>query len=97
MLYKITSSTLVKKVVELPIEPCFKCGGHEIKFHDCGYSSFNVCSMTCKCGRKVKRMGDYTEQEMLEEWNKNNGKLSDARKLEILRAQLRYHGQEPEV
>lgn len=33
--------------VDLEFAPCLKCGGHDIQFGDCGYSSFNVAFGHC--------------------------------------------------
>lgn len=90
--------TTEKKVERIPLKPCLACGGYDIKFVDCGYTTFNVCLAICNgCGRQLKRSGDYTKEQLVNVWNSRNGKLTDHHKVRILRAQLRRHNIDPEV
>lgn len=85
------------RTVSLKVEPCIECGGTNIKPFDCGYTSFNVCGAKCVCGRQVSRIGDYTKRECVELWNSVNGDMDDARRVKILREQLRSLNHKPEV
>jgi hypothetical protein len=86
------------EVIELPVSPCIDCGGTEVKPFDCGYSAFNVCgAKCCRCGRTIKRMGDYSVRECIELWNSRNGEMTDSERLNILRDQLKAMNQTPEV
>lgn len=96
MNYKITRQVTEEK--ELPVKPCIKCGKSDIKLWDCGYSSFNVCGINCNsCDRKLSRIGDYTEEQLVEYWNSVNGVLTDSQKLNILRKQIEELGKDPLV
>lgn len=63
--------------VELEFAPCLKCGGHDIQFGDCGYSSFNIAFGHCnnkECGHKFSySCGVFpSKQEIINAWNKVN-------------------------
>ena len=97
-MYKIKKQVTVEK--ELEVKPCYQCGLTDVetfKSRGC-FSSFNVCGVTCKnCKRKVSKMGDYSEEELIEYWNSVNGVLTDNQRLDILRKQLTDLGKEPIV
>ena len=96
--FKYEETTTKKRVIVLPLEKCLQCGKTDVTTFDCGYSSFNVCGVSCNgCDRKVSKTGDYTKRELIEYWNSLNGNLSDSQKLTILRKQLKDLGKPPLV
>jgi len=86
------------------IKPCKKCGSKDIKFWDCGYSSFNPGGGECEdCGFKVKGEAGClpTDTGLVRIWN-NGQRLNDNEKLKLeraktrkLRKQLRDHSLDP--
>lgn len=50
---------------------CPKCGGHKLKVHDCGYSSFNCGGVKCVCGYELKlnSLGCFPNDEIVSAWN----------------------------
>ena len=66
--------------VPLAVEPCVNCGGTDVKVSDCGYSSFNVGSVTCKtCGYEVKANGMSTTEDYLRYWSGEKNRLTAVR------------------
>ena len=61
---------VTKKVTEsIEYSPCIKCGSDDIRFINCGYSSFNVGSATCqKCGNKVERTAVILDSRIPNDW-----------------------------
>lgn len=51
--------------------PCIKCGGEDVNFYDCGYSTFNPYLAECKCGHKLKEM-DTSIRSIVIKWNQEN-------------------------
>ena len=51
--------------------PCIKCGSEDVKFEDCGFSTFNPYLATCKCGNRVKEM-DTSIRSIVKKWNAEN-------------------------
>jgi hypothetical protein len=47
------------------IEPCPKCLSREVSFTNCGYSSFDMATATCKCGHKIVTPGSDARPD----WN----------------------------
>lgn len=69
-------------------KPCRECGSLDLKYWNCGYSSFNVCGMDCKgCGYRLKENGDATEAEIIELWN--NQKRDPDKEIKGLRKAVR--------
>lgn len=56
--------------------PCVKCGGENIDFGDCGYSSFNVAWGSCNdCKNKVTISPcdwDISKEKIIVAWNNEN-------------------------
>ena len=49
--FKYEETTTKKRVIVLPLEKCLQCGKTDVTTFDCGYSSFNVCGVSCNgCG-----------------------------------------------
>lgn len=68
---------VTKKVTEsIEYSPCIKCGSDDIRFINCGYSSFNVGSATCqKCGNKVEVRWipwNAPDSDLIPDWNAEN-------------------------
>ena len=70
-------------------KPCRKCGFPTPLLRDCGYSAFNVGTVTCgnpKCGHEIKvsPCGFQPDAELIAAWNKDKPtveeQLVDARK-----------------
>jgi translation initiation factor 2 beta subunit (eIF-2beta)/eIF-5 len=68
----------IKKEIEEYIEyvPCIKCGSEDLKFWNCGYSSFNVGGVTCNnCKNEVQTKGidwNAPDSDLIPRWNENN-------------------------
>ena len=78
----------------LKVKPCLSCGCTDVN----GYSAFDICEIHCKkCTRKISMNGNFTDEQMIEEWNKVNGKLTLKQKIEILRKQIKDLKKEPLV
>ena len=55
--------------------PCIKCGCDEVRFVNCGYSSFNVGYGECtKCNHTVECNLDWNspDSEIIRYWNREN-------------------------
>ncbi len=70
---------IINKNVQEEIEfaPCIKCGGHEVEFYDCGYSSFNIAVGECKnkeCRHKVNsNCGCFPDKAwIIQQWHEAN-------------------------
>lgn len=89
------------------IKPCKKCGSKDIKFSDCGYSSFNCGGGTCRdCGFRgwSDSLGCMPFiDELISVWNDcqkpTDGEnfVLEQRKTRILRKQLRDNDLKPLV
>jgi hypothetical protein len=69
--YKVTTT----KEEFIEYAPCIKCGCDEVKFVNCGYSSFNVGYGECtKCNHSVKCDIDWNspDSEIIRYWNREN-------------------------
>lgn len=63
------------------VSPCVRCGGTDIKIHDCGYSSFNAGNIKCNsCGYEVVVPGGAdSEKEYIRYWNETRHRLRTKR------------------
>jgi hypothetical protein len=48
---------------------CPMCKTHNLKIHDCGYSSFNAGHVECGCGYKVDFKNLNNEKDYVKAWN----------------------------
>jgi len=91
----------------MKIKPCKKCGSKDIKFWDCGYTTFNTGGGKCKdCGFEVKDgclPWKIEEDTLIKVWNQGQKPTTaeklkiEQRKVRMLRKQLRKASLDPVI
>jgi hypothetical protein len=72
----MNAKEVVTKEVSVHFNPCITCGGDDISYGDCGYSSFNVARATCNTCGKIVEISPCScfikTSEIAKHWNKKN-------------------------
>lgn len=67
----------------MKMKPCRICGRTDMKVSDCGYSSFNVGRITCKCGYEIGGSCSsdpvQAKDDLIRRWNSSEGGIDEMR------------------
>lgn len=82
------------------INPCKKCGSIDIKFRDCGYSSFNCGTAKCKCGFELSfnNLSCFGAVEYIQkQWNIINSLKFVDSEIEKLKEEIKILNKEKKI